>query len=110
MANNKLAIHIYHAIRDSTALFVTLLILHQRLTGHLGRLLQAHKVEHRGCYVCQDTIIDLRYPIRHNNDRHGIQRVGGIGRAIGVDSVVGITVVSNLNNLVATLLGSLDNY
>ena len=39
--------------------------------------------------------------------RHGVERVGCIGCAVGVDSVVGVAVVGDDDYFVAVFLGSL---
>ena len=62
----------YLIARETTLL----LILNERLTGHLRRLLQAHKVEHRGSYVGKNTVVHLSYSIRHNNDRYRVKPMG----------------------------------
>ena len=47
--------------------------------------------------------------VRYHYDGHGVERVCRVGRAVGVDGVVGIAVVSDHDNLVAVGLGCLDN-
>ena len=77
---------------------------------HVGRLLQSHDVEDGGSNVGQAAVLHGgAVVVGHVDEGHGVQRVSGVGRAVGVDGVVGIAVVGNDDGLVVVGLGSLDD-
>ena len=58
-------------------------------------------------YIGQDAILHLCALIcRDVNERHGVERVSRIGRAVRIDRVVGVAVVSDDNRLVVGFVGS----
>ena len=87
-----------------------LVVLNQTLAGHVGGLLQSHDVQDAGSNVGQTAVLHGgAVVVGHVDEGHGVQRVSGVGRAVGVDGVVGITVVGNDDGLVVVGLGSLDH-
>ena len=77
------------------------LCFNQAISCHLGRLGKPHNLEDRGCHVGKAAIGDLRSFVVGNIDaRHGVERVGGVGRAILVDSVVAVAMVGDYNHLI----------
>ena len=50
------------------------------------------------------------HTVGNDHDGHGVERMRRIGRTVGIDSVVGIAVVGNHDDLVTVLLSSLDNF
>ena len=61
-------------------------------------------------HVSQTTVLHRsRIVIRDIDERHRIQRVSGIGRTIGVDGVVSITMVGDDDGLIIVGLSSLDH-
>ena len=78
------------------------LVLDQVHTRHVSRLFQAHDVEDRRSYVGQHTVLHLgMLVLRYIDKGNGVQRVSRVGRAVLVDGIVGITVVSNDDGFVA---------
>ena len=60
-------------------------------------------------YVGQHTVLYLSIlVVRHVNEGHRVQRVSSVGRTVGVQSVVGITVVGDDDHLITVGLGSLN--
>ena len=84
-----------------------LLHLNQYLTCHLGRSIITHQLQNCGCHISQNTILNALHAVRNNNDRHRIQRVSRIRRAIGIKYIIGITVVGDNHYIVAILNRSL---
>ena len=73
------------------------------MAGHVGGLLETHDVEEAGCDVCEDAVLDLgALVLRDIDEGHGVEAVGGVGRAVGVDGVVGVAVVGDDDDLVVT--------
>ena len=82
------------------------------MAGHVGGLLQTHDVEDAGGHVGQDAVLDLgALVLRDVDEGHGVEAVGGIGCAVGVEGVVGVAVVSDDDDLVVTCgLGGLHDF
>ena len=100
-----------HLAMPGFTFYAVLQLIHnQVLACHLLGLLQAHDMENTGRHVGQNAVLHLcRLIIGHIDKRHGVERMGRVGRTIVVNGVVGITVVGNDNSLVARLLDCLDN-
>jgi hypothetical protein len=61
-----------------------------------------------GSDVGKDAVFDFGFFVFcHVHARHGVERVGCVGAAVGVDGVVGVAMVGNDYYLVAGLLGGL---
>ena len=69
-------------------------------------------MENGGCYVGEDAVGDLGCLVVGDvNEGHGVEGVCGVGRAVGVDSIVGIAVVGDDDDLVVACgLGCLDYF
>ena len=86
------------------------IVADEAFAGHVGRLLQSHDMEDGGSHVGQTTVLHCgRIVVGHIDERHGVERVSRVGRSIGVDGVVGITVVGDDNGLVVVGFGSLNH-
>ena len=86
------------------------IVADEAFASHVGRLLQPHDVEDGGSHVGQTTVLHrCRIVVGHIDERHGVERVSRVGRSIGVDGVVGITVVGDDDGLVVVGFGSLDD-
>ena len=67
-------------------------------------------MEQRGGHVGQPAVLHFgRIVVRHIDERHRIERVGRVGRAVFVDGVVGIAMVGDDDGLIAGGLGGLDH-
>ena len=67
-------------------------------------------MEKRRCDIGQNTVLNLGiFVFCDENKRHRIERVCGVGSAVGILGIVGITVVGDYNHLITVSLGSLDS-
>ena len=65
-------------------------------------------MEDRGSHVGQSAVFHrCRVVVGDIDEGYGVQRVGGVGCAVGVDGIVGIAVVGDDDRLVVVGLGSL---
>ena len=65
-----------------------LVVLNQALAGHVGGLLQSHDVQDAGSNVGQTAVLHGgAVVVGHVDEGHGVQRVSGVGRAVGVHGV-----------------------
>ena len=86
------------------------------MSCHVFGLRDTEQVTERRCDIGEDAVshggvyfvlvVSGRWDI---DARHGIERVGGIGRTVFVNGVVGIAVVGDDNNLIAILLCRANN-
>ena len=87
------------------------LIADEALACHVLWLFQTHDVQDGGSHVGQSTVLyGGRVVVGHVDKGNGIQRMSGVGRAVGIDGIVGITVVGNDDSLVVIGLGSLNYF
>ena len=83
-----------------------MILLNQVLARHVSRLGQTHDVQDGRSHVGQHAVLHLGVLVRrHVDEGHGVQRVGRVGRAVGVQGVVGIAVVGDDDDLVVVGLG-----
>ena len=88
----------------------SLVVRNEVLARHVGRLLQTHDVEDRGSHVGEASVTHgSRVVVGDVDEGHGVERVGGVGCAVGVDGVVGVAVVGNDDRLIVVGLGSLND-
>ena len=75
------------------------------MSCHFPWLLYAEDVAEGWSHVSEDTVIELCISMlfAHIHEWHWVQRVRGVRRTIGVDSVVAVTVVSDDDDLVVVL-------
>ena len=69
------------------------------MSCHGFGLFEPHQVEDRRGYVGQDTVADRFHAVGNHDDRHRIERMGRIGRAVGIDRIVGVAVIGDLHDL-----------
>ena len=67
------------------------------MSCHGFGLFEPHQVEDRRRYVGQDTVADRFHAVGNHDDRHRIERMGRIGRAVGIDRIVGVAVIGDEN-------------
>lgn len=80
-----------HGVVDAKTLW-----LDEVVAGHFGGLGDAHDVEDGGGNVGEDAVGHGGVLVGgHVNTGHGVERVGCVGGAVGVDGVVGVAVVSD---------------
>lgn len=80
------------------------------MSCHGFGLFEPHQVEDRRRYVGQDTVADRFHAVGNHDDRHRIERMGRIGRAVGIDRIVGVAVIGDLHDLVPVAKGRLDDF
>lgn len=81
------------------------------MTGHFRGLRQIHGLEQRRSHIGKSAILHFCVLIVADEDeRHRIQRMGRVGRAVGIEGVVGIAVVGYDDGGVIVLLGCLNNF
>lgn len=91
-----------YGFKMSSATLGTILLVDEALACHLGWLFLAENAEHGGSYVCQSAICYVCILVVGYVDAgHGVERVGGVGSAVGVDGVVGVAVVGDDYSFVA---------
>ena len=69
------------------------------MSCHGFGLFEPHQVEDRRRYVGQDTVADRFHAVGNHADRDRIARMGRIGRAVGIDRIVGVAVIGDLHDL-----------
>ena len=89
-----------YRIRSISSIRVPLLKFHQRMSCHGFGLFEPHQVEDRRGYVGQDTVADRFHAVGNHDDRHRIERMSRIGRAVGIDRIIGVAVIGDLHDLV----------
>ena len=86
------------------------LVFDEVVAGHFGGLLDTHDVQNRGSDVGEYAVLNLGVLVLgHVHEGYGIERVCGVGGAVGIDCIVGIAVVGDDDNLVAVFLCGLNN-
>ena len=88
-------------------------LLNQVLARHVSRLCQTHNVQDGRSHVGQYAVLHLSVLVRcHVDEGHGVQRVSRVGGTVFIDSVVGIAVVGDDDDLVviATTAFSMASY
>ena len=86
-----------YRIRSISSIRVPLLKFHQRMSCHGFGLFEPHQVEDRRGYVGQDTVADRFHAVGNHDDRHRIERMSRIGRAVGIDRIIGVAVIGDLH-------------
>ena len=68
-------------------------------------------MEDAGCYVGQYAVLDGdALAVGDVDEGHGVERVGRVGCAVGVEGIVGVAVVGDNDGLVAGGLGCFDDF
>ena len=80
------------------------------MSCHGFGLFEPHQVEDRRGYVGQDTVADRFHAVGNHDDRHRIERMSRIGRAVGIDRIIGVAVIGDLHDLVPIATGRLDDF
>ena len=60
------------------------------MSCHGFGLFEPHQVEDRRGYVGQDTVADRFHAVGNHDDRHRIERMSRIGRAVGIEAIVSV--------------------
>ena len=78
------------------------------MSSHFSGLLNTENVADGRCYVSQYTALNLGILmiVAHINERYGVERVGSVSCAVGVDGIVSVAVICNDNNLIIIAQGS----
>ena len=72
--------------------------------AHFGGLFKTHQVEHGGYDVAQTALFQL-YIRAADDEGHGIEGVGGVGRAVGLLHLFRVAVVGGDDSGAAQLFG-----
>lgn len=79
------------------------LLFYQAFSGHFCRLGNSHNLQDGWSDISQNTVIQsLSLFVGHPNARHRIQRMSRIRSTVGIDSIVGISVIGN-NQYIVTI-------
>ena len=86
-------------------------ILDERLCSHCLRLRDTHKLEDGRSDIAKGSVLHALHLLTgiHDDERHVIERVGGVRGSVLIESVVGIAVVSSDEDSV-TVLNGCSNY
>ena len=82
------------------------------MSSHFFWLLYAEDVAEGWSHVSEDTVFELCVGVlfAHIHEWHWVQRVCGVRRTIGIDSIVAVAVVSDNDDLVVVLESSIYHF
>ena len=79
------------------------LLFYQAFSGHFCRLGNSHNLQDGWSDISQNAVIQsLSLFVGHPNARHRIQRMSRIRSTVGIDSIVGISMIGN-NQYIVTI-------